>query len=283
MRNTEQFSAWNGAEGAAWAAERETEDRLQAELCGRLLEAARVGSRDRVLDIGCGTGDTSRMAARRAPEGQVVGIDLSAPMLQQARRAAAGLDNVLFEQADAQVHAFPAAGFDVAISKYGAMFFADPVAAFANIGRALRPAGRLAFVCPQPPEDCEWYVVPVAALLGIEPRPQAVVAGYPGPAPAMFVLSDPTHIDRVLAASGFTDVSIEPLHVPHRFGSTPADAADAFLASGPTRYVVEQDDGLTWEAAHARLTASLEPYAGSGGVLLPGAQWLVSAQWTGER
>ncbi|MGI5289030.1 hypothetical protein ACQEVF_37590 [Nonomuraea polychroma] len=226
IENTDQSTAWNGAEGAAWASaapERDAEDGPEAELCHRLLEAAGIGRRDRVLDIGCGAGATSRRAARRAPEGRVVG------------------------------------------------------AAFANIGRALRPGGRLAFVCPQPPEDCAWYVVPVAALLGIDPRPHAVVTAYPGTPPAMFSLSDPLRIAQVLTEAGFTGVAVEPLHVPARFGDTVAEAAGAFLASGPTRYIVEQDDDLTWEEARARLVAALEPYAGAGGVLLPGAQWLVSA------
>ncbi|RVX42644.1 ubiquinone/menaquinone biosynthesis C-methylase UbiE [Nonomuraea polychroma] len=282
IENTDQSAAWNGAEGAAWASaapERDAEEGPEAELCERLLEAAGIGRRDRVLDIGCGTGATSRRAARRAAEGRVVGADLSAPMLSQARLAAtaAGLGNVTFEQADAQAHPFPAAAFDAAISQYGVMFFADPVAAFANIGRALRPGGRLAFVCPQPPEDCAWYVVPVAALLGIDPRPHAVVTAYPGTPPAMFSLSDPLRIAQVLTEAGFTGVAVEPLRVPGRFGDTVAEAADAFLASGPSRYIVEQDDDLTWEEARARLTAALEPYAGAGGVLMPGAQWLVSA------
>ncbi|NRQ39133.1 methyltransferase domain-containing protein [Nonomuraea sp. NN258] len=282
VRNTEQFDAWNGREGAAWAAGRSTghEDGERAELGDRLLDAARIGSRDRVLDVGCGTGATTLGAARRAHAGLAVGADLSAPMLERARRAAAGagVSNVAFEQADAQTHPFPEHGFDVVVSQYGVMFFADPVAAFANLGRALRPGGRLAFVCPQPPENCPWYVVPIAALLGIEPEPRAVVAAYPGPAPAMFALSDPGLIARVLAAAGFTRVAVDPLDVPHRFGGTPAEAADAFLASGPTRYLVERDDDLTWAQARARLVPALEPYAGPGGVVMPGAPWLVTAE-----
>ncbi|WP_233510636.1 class I SAM-dependent methyltransferase [Actinomadura craniellae] len=283
MLNTEQFEAWNGAEGAAWAAKvQDTGDGPEAELHRLLLAAARVGGRDRVLDVGCGTGDLSALAARRAPDGHVLGIDLSAPMLSRARRAAAGagLGNVAFEQADAQTCALPEDGFDAAVSMYGVMFFADPVAALTNIGRALRPGGRLAFVCPQPPADCAWYVIPVAALLDVPP--QAAVDAYPGPEPAMFSLSDRARLGRVLAGAGFGDVSIEPVHVPHLFGRTPAQAADGFLASGPTRYIVEQDAGLTRERAHTKLTAVLEAYAGPGGVLLPGGQWLVGAVWPGE-
>ncbi|PZG17572.1 class I SAM-dependent methyltransferase [Nonomuraea aridisoli] len=276
VRNTEQYTAWNGPEGRSWAAGAER-DPSETELIDRLLDAARIGKDDRVLDVGCGTGVTSRSAALRA--GQVLGADLSAPMLERARQDAAGLGNVVFEQADAQVHPFPEGEFDAAISQYGVMFFADPQAAFTNIGRALRPGGRLAFVVPQPAQECEWYVVPVAALLGIEPRPKTVVAAYPGQAPAMFSLSDPVRIRQVLAA--FADVSIEALHVPQWFGRTPAEAAEGLLGTGPTRYLLERDAALTRQEAHARLCAALEPYAGDGGVTLPGAQWLVTARWTG--
>ena len=281
VHNTEQFEAWNGDEGQVWAAGgpggRDVED-PDAELTRRLLDAALVGGRDRVLDIGCGTGDTTLMAASRAPEGHALGLDLSGPMLDEARKAASGRGNVTFEQGDAQVHPLPDGGFDVAVSRHGVMFFADPVAAFANVRRALRPGGRLAFICPQPPEFCAWYVVPVAALLGMPPEPpEGVVAAYPGPAPAMFSLSERDRVGDVLGRAGLTQVSIEAIHVPHHFGATAADAADAFLASGPTRYIVEQDDTLTEDEARRRLRAALAPYEGRDGVLLPGAQWLVTA------
>jgi Methylase involved in ubiquinone/menaquinone biosynthesis len=284
--NSAQAEAWNGEEGAAWARRRPViEDAYDVELARRLLVAARVGGRDRVLDIGCGTGGTTRLAARHAPEGHVTGVDLSGPMLDEARRATAeaGLDNVVFEQADAQAHPFPAGGFDAAISRNGVMFFDDPVAAFANIRRALRPGGRFAFVCPQRAEDSEWYVVPVAALLGIPPHGPTVVDRYPGPSPVMFSLSDPGHVTGLLTRAGFAEVSIDSVEIAQNFGRTPAEAADAFLASGPTRYLLEQDGEQTRPEAHARLTAALEPYAGPGGVLLPARYWLVSAANPGGR
>ncbi|WP_211310524.1 class I SAM-dependent methyltransferase [Thermasporomyces composti] len=229
---------------------------------------------------GCGTGGTTRLAACRARNGHVTGIDLSAPMLDEARRAtrAAGLDNIAFEHADAQTRAFPPGGFDAAISRNGVMFFSDPVAAFANVRRALRPRGRLAFSCPQRPEDCEWYVVPVAALLGIPPVGRSVVDAYPGPAPAMFSLADPAHVTALLTRAGFTDVSIDSVEIAQHFGHTVDEAAEAFLGSGPTRYIVEQDAELTYREAHARLTAALGPYATPGGVLLPARYWLVSTE-----
>jgi SAM-dependent methyltransferase len=287
VHNVEQFEAWNGAEGRAWAdgAVGGAKD-IEAELPRRLLDAAGIGQRDHLLDIGCGTGDSALMAASRAPDGRVLGIDLSGPMLERARRAAAaaGLRHVEFVQADAQVHPLPEGTFDAAVSHYGIMFFGDPVAAFANIGRALRPGGRLAFVCPQPPETCAWYVVPIGGLLGMAPqsRPEDVVAAYPGAAPAMFSLSEPGRVREVLGQAGYSDVSVDATHVPHRFGWTAGEGADALLAHGPGRYIVEQDDDLPWDEARDRLVTALQPYTGANGVLLPGAQWLVTAHWPGS-
>ncbi|MCK2221940.1 class I SAM-dependent methyltransferase [Actinomadura sp. ATCC 31491] len=283
--NHDQFQAWNGAEGAAWAKPpKQGENRGSTETCQRLIAIAGIGPEDRVLDIGCGTGTTTLLAARQATDGSAVGVDLSAPMLRQARLAAtaAGIGNAVFEQADAQIHPFPDGAFDVAISMYGVMFFADPVAAFANIGRALRPGGRLAAVCPQPPEECAWYVIPVAALLGVPPAPREVVARYPGDRPAMFSLSDPARLRDVLVRAGFADASVEPARVPLNFGRTADEAAEALLASGPARYLVEQDELLSWGEAQARLEAALKPYESSAGVLLPGAQWLVTAHAPGS-
>lgn len=274
VRNAGQYSTSNGNEAGA----------AHAELVGRLLDAAVVGERDQVLDIGCGTGGSSRIAARRAPQGWVLGIDASGPKLRKARSAAAdaGIGNLTFEQVDVQTHPFPEGRFDAAISHCGVMFFADPVAAFANVGRALRPGGRLAFVCPQPAQECEWYVVPIAALLGIEARPQQVVSACPGQAPALFSLSDPVRIRQVLGGAGFTDVTIEALHVPRDAGRTAAEAAEAFLSTGPARDLVERHPTLTRQQARARLTSALRPYAADGAVLLPDAQWLVSARWNGD-
>jgi ubiquinone/menaquinone biosynthesis C-methylase UbiE len=151
--NTEQLRAWDGGEGAYWAANADRFDRGVAAYHGRFLAAAGIGNTDHVLDIGCGTGQTTRDAARAAASGSALGVDLSSQMIGHARRRAAqdGIANARFEQADAQIYPFAAGAFDVAISRTGAMFFGDPAAAFGNIGRALRPAGRLTLLTWQPP------------------------------------------------------------------------------------------------------------------------------------
>ncbi|GAA2978348.1 hypothetical protein Sfulv_60380 [Streptomyces fulvorobeus] len=147
--NTAQAEAWNGYEGAQWARSQERWDAVNDGFNQPLLDAAAISETDSVLDIGCGAGRTTRLAARRAGRGRALGLDLSGPMLDKARESTLneGVENVSFVQGDAQVHPLEAAGFDAVISRYGMTFFADPIAAFANLHRALRPGGRLAFIC----------------------------------------------------------------------------------------------------------------------------------------
>ncbi|GIG88225.1 class I SAM-dependent methyltransferase [Plantactinospora endophytica] len=270
--NTDQAEAWNGPEGANWAEQGDRDDPVNAALTGALLAAAGIGPEDHVLDVGCGTGETTRLAARLADRGRVTGIDLSAPMLEQARAAAsaAGLRHVEFVRSDAQVHPFPDASFDVAISQFGIMFFADPVAAFANLRSALRPGGRLAFVCPRDMADNAWYVAPMSALRqgrGTGRLPES----------AMFSLADPVRLTHVLGRAGFTDVRPRPLDAPMNFGRDVEQAADWYLGSGPVMAVLQQENGPTAKAARAILVETLRPYEGPEGVRIPGANWLVTA------
>src|SRR6266545_2552985 len=192
--NTAQSEAWNGDEGQYFVAQRARHERMGQQHTARLLATAAIGPAEVVLDVGCGCGETTNGAARPARSGRALGVDLSAVMLAEARRLAGreGVRNARFEQADAQVHAFPAAGFDVAISGFGVMFFADPHAAFANIAAALRPGGRLAFLCWQEMTANEWLTVPFAAVAAHVTLPELPAADEPGP----FSLADPRHAGR---------------------------------------------------------------------------------------
>ena len=160
IANVEMANAWDGEEGDQWTEFADNYDEGMRSIWARFLAANLIATGDRVLDIGCGNGQSSRDAARRATTASVLGVDLSASMLAEARRRAVAENvcNVEFLQADAQVHAFEPGGFDIAMSRYGTMFFADRAAAFTNIAAALRPGGRLAMLAWQAVAKNEWIM-----------------------------------------------------------------------------------------------------------------------------
>ncbi len=277
--NTHQAEAWNGYEGHHWAEHQHRYDAVNEGMNTPLFEAAAINATDRVLDIGCGTGQTTRLAACLATHGHVLGIDLSGPMLERARASAAaqGLANVAFEQGDAQVHTLAPGGFDVAVSRGGIMFFADPVAAFGNIGRALRPGGRLAFVCPtslRPDDDFVRALTPLWALMRRH-SPAAGATGVLDPSPVSLV--DPDRIEDVLTRAGFTDISTVPVDVPMVFGHTAEEAAEFLFAMGPMRFNLASAGPADVDQARAEVTGALGGFNVAGEVTLRTAMWLVSA------
>ncbi|MFD8784994.1 methyltransferase domain-containing protein [Kitasatospora sp. NPDC059599] len=280
--NTQQSEAWNGDEGRHWSDHHDRWNAVNEGFDAPLLEAAGIRPADRVLDVGCGAGQTTRLAALAATPGSALGLDLSAPMLARARALAAeeDIDRIAFEQGDAQIHPLPTAGFDVAISRFGIMFFEDPVAAFGNIGRALRPGGRIAFVCMADPARTEWVQVfdAVRAVLQLPAQGVSIPSG-----PGMFSLADPAVIHRVLAEAAFTDVRTEPVEARGQFGRDIDDAADHLLGSGPVRHLASLLDPAGTDGPSAAgqvrdaLTGALAGYEGPGGVRLRTSAWLVTA------
>lgn len=234
--------------------------------------AARVGSHDRVLDIGCGTGQTTREAARAAINGSAVGVDLSAPMLERARQLSRHqrLANVTYELADAQVHPFPAEHFDLCISRFGTMFFADPVAAFTNIGRALRPAARLVLLIWQDRDHNEWAI---ALRQTITAPIAAPISG-----PDAFSLADPTVTEGILAAAGFAEVSFTDVHEPVYYGPDTATALDNVLRLLKFQDVLDTLDAATAEQARVRLRDTLDAHNTDGGVYFDSRAWIVTAR-----
>ncbi|SHM11743.1 class I SAM-dependent methyltransferase [Actinacidiphila paucisporea] len=273
--NTEQAAAWNGDEGAHWADHQADYDAVNGGFNEALFTAAPVADRDRVLDIGCGNGQVTRLAARRAAWGHAVGIDLSLPILRRARATAVVEDvtNVEFVQGDAQVHPFPDARFDVAVSRFGVMFFADPVAAFRNVHRALRPGGRLVFLCLQPMERNE-----IGSVLSSFTR-RHTPAGTPvRPADlaGAFSLADRSEVTALLERAGFRDVAATGVEAPQTWGRD-AVAAARFLAGwGPVRAIFPAEP-YSSDGAHADLYEALTAYETPAGVRLTGAAWLVTA------
>ncbi|WP_181783022.1 class I SAM-dependent methyltransferase, partial [Pseudonocardia pini] len=214
--NLEQARAWDGPSGDFWAVNADRFDRGISRYQPFLVAAAAPGYTDRVIDVGCGNGRTTRDMARRAHS--ALGVDLSSRMLRLAREraAAAGVSRARFLQADVQVHPLPAA--DLVISRNGVMFFDDPAAAFANLAHALRPGGRLALLVWQPYERQEWMPAFRRVLSGSRPLPP--------PAPGMWSFGEPERLSPLLSAAGFTDVGFTSLTEPMVVGTDVEDAVD---------------------------------------------------------
>jgi SAM-dependent methyltransferase len=270
--NTQQLRAWDGNEGAYWAAHPDHFERSLDAYDEAFFNAAAIGVHDRVLDVGCGTGKTTRMAGRAAAAGTALGVDLSSAMLEVARQRAAaeGLDNVSFEQADAQIHPFTPAGFDVAVARTSAMFFGDRVAGLANVAGALRPGGRLVMLTWQGPADNEWFREFISALAAGRDLP-----GPPPDAPSPFTLAEPDVIRSVLTAAGYTAVTVEARREPMWFGN---DADDAYrLVLGLLGWMLEGLDAAAQGRARDALRATIAAHDTAGGVVFESAGWITSA------
>jgi SAM-dependent methyltransferase len=273
--NTAQAAEWDGPAGAhrtRHAAVFDAETRPHNE---RFRAAADVAPRDRVLDIGCGTGQTTRDAARAAVAGSALGIDLSAQMLEHARRLSGeeGLANVSFLQADAQVHRFPAASFEVGISRFGTMFFADPVAAFGNIGQALTRGGRLVLMVWQARDRNEWTTAIREALAGDNPLPPPPTDG-----PHPFSLADPAVAEGILTAAGFAGISFTDVREPVYYGPDSAVAFDVVRGLRSTRDLLAGLDAGDAERALDRLRATLAAHQAADGVFLDARSWIIAAR-----
>jgi SAM-dependent methyltransferase len=240
----------------------------------RLREATRIGPSDRVLDIGCGAGQTTREAARAASFGSVAGMDISEEMLERARRltAEAGIHNVTYERADAAVHPFAPEHFDVAISRFGTMFFLDPVAAFANIASALRPGARLVMMVWQTHDRNEWEGAIRQALMGDDRAAPAT----PGQDP--FSLGAPSVVKATLDKAGFTDVSLSEVREPVYYGPDVDTAHGIILSMRATEAMLAALNPDKRERALHRLRATLARHATTEGVLFDSRAWIVTAR-----
>ena len=274
IANVEMFEAWNGQEGDDWTA-----NAARYEGSGRghrphLINPSIIATGDRVLDIGCGTGRSAIEAAKLAPDGSVLGIDLSSQMLAYAREQAAaeGVTNVTFVQGDAQVHPFEPGAADVAISDSGAMFFGDPVAAFTNIARGLRVGGQLALLVWRELKDNEWLTTIRGALaLGRE-------LGTPPPdAPTPFSMADPDRVRARLTAAGFSEVQLEPVDEPMEMGADADESFAFFKDSGIVRGLLDGVDDVGRAEGLTNLHTAFQAAETPDGVLLGSASWLITA------
>jgi SAM-dependent methyltransferase len=270
--NCDQERAWDGDDGDYWATHHERFEATLERYQPAFLAAAAIEPESRVLDIGCGTGVSTRAAATAAHAGHALGIDLSSQMTAVARRLAdrAGLANITFERADAQVHPFATEGFDVVISRMGAMFFGRPDAAFANLRHSLTPGGRLALLTWQSPDRQEWRNAFSRALTGQEPPTPA--AGDPGP----FSLSDPSRVRALLGAAGFTDISLVPVAETTTYGRT-VEEAHSFLL-GLLGWMLHGQDEQRRSTSVDALHRVLVEHETAAGIRFASAAWLITAQ-----
>lgn len=277
--NADQITYWNQQAGPTWVAVQSLIDQQIRPLGLVAMERAELRPGARVLDVGCGCGDTTIEVARRvAPDGEVLGVDISAPMLtragQQARAAGVA---ARFELADAQTTRFEEGRFDTLFSRFGVMFFADPAAAFANLHRALRAGGRLAFACWQGMADNPWMVVPMAAALPLLPPQPPPVPRAPGP----FAFAEADYVRDLLTQAGFADVALESVRTTLTIGGgQDLDATvDFVLRMGPTaRALRDADDPELVPEVAAAVREALAPYATADGVRMDSASWIVTAR-----
>jgi SAM-dependent methyltransferase len=275
MANEAMEAAWDGEEGTDWAENADRYDAAGARVKAAYLPTIGAGRDDHVLDIGCGAGGLSLDLAEACPNGRVVGVDLSSQMLEVAakRAAARGFTNTEFIRADAQTFAFPDAAFDLAVSAFGVMFFDDPVAAFTNIGRTLKPSGRVSFIAWRGLPEQSWIMgLRNAMAMGRE-------LGFPPlEAPTPFSLSSPERNASLLGQAGFTDVESTPVDQPMVLGTDTDDAYDFFSNSGIARGLSEDLDEEQKRQAFANLRQFLADFETPDGVLVDSAAWIITAR-----
>ncbi len=271
MANEAMQQAWDGEEGEHWVEYADQYDASSVRVKAQYLAALDVRPDDRVLDVGCGAGDlTLDVAARVA---SIHGVDLSSGMLELARKRAAdrGIANATFARADAQTDAL-GDDYDVAVSSFGVMFFDDPVAAFTNIGRALKPVGRVSFLVWRPITENEW-------LMGIRTS-LAMGRDLPLPpleAPTPFALSVPERTASLFEAAGFTGVTSTPIDEAMVLGADTEDAYAFFSQAGLAKGLSQDLDEAQKKAGFANLKRFLADHATPDGVLVPSAAWVIGA------
>ena len=276
--NAAQRRYWNTVAGPRWVATPGFRERRNQESTALLLRRLGLASGESVLEIGCGTGAlTVPLATEVGERGRVIAVDISEPMLGAARQRMGehGLRNVTLLQGDAQVFDFEPAAFDLATSRMGIMFFADPVTAFRNIGGALKPSGRLVFACWAPLEENQhWLISYEIALRHLGP-PAPPPAHEPGP----LAFGNPDYIRHVLATAGFAEITVERAH-PTIIGGSPEEEARQALMMGPTARLLEErkPSEATRQAIAREIEAAFVAEASSGPIRLPATIFLAAAR-----
>ncbi|HUO91625.1 MAG TPA: class I SAM-dependent methyltransferase [Rhizomicrobium sp.] len=275
MNNQDQIEYWNGRAGQNWAAQQDYTDRILGHITEAFLAFAAPKAGERVLDIGCGCGTTTFTFAQCVGrDGSVAGIDISGPMLSVAQaRAQASQADIPFIEADASTYDFQPV-FDLVASRFGVMFFAEPVGAFANIRKALAPNGRLAFVCWRAMQDNGWAMTPIAAARPLLPPQEPIDPNAPGP----FAFADKDRLRDILEKAGFRHIHIEKFDGHMDMAATVEEAAAKTMTIGPLSRATAEVDEATRTKIRDAVMGALKSYATPEGVRAPVACWLVRAR-----
>jgi SAM-dependent methyltransferase len=275
-QNADQIAYWNGPGGQHWADRQQMQDIMLAPVSDILIDCAKPRAGERIVDVGCGCGATTiAFAPKVGPTGHVMGIDISAPMLARARQVAPADAPVDFVLADATVYPFEAASFDLLVSRFGVMFFAEPALSFANMRRGLRPSGRLTFICWREPRDNPFFTMPLQAAYKHVPKLPQLGPEDPGP----FSFASEARVHRILGAAGFLGIAMEPhdLLLDIAVGRGLDAAVKSTLEIGPAaRALAEQPPDLRAAAANS-IREALTPFVRGGAVPLPASIWIVTA------
>lgn len=275
--NEDQLQRWNGEDGEYWVVQQERMDRTLAPVVAPLMSFAAPKKGSTVIDVGCGCGATTIELARAVgPAGKVIGIDISEPMLGRAKERLREHPNASCMLGDAAAVQLDGTGAELIFSRFGVMFFGDPVAAFSNLRTALIPGGRVRFACWRPIQENPWLQLPLHAVYEHVPRMPKPDPEEPGP----FSFADIPRVTRILTTAGFTEPRFEPLEI--EMNLAPGGTLDAAVSQasdmGPARRALQGQPDDVRAAAVQSIGRALKPYVFDGGVKLPAAIWLVAAE-----
>jgi ubiquinone/menaquinone biosynthesis C-methylase UbiE len=276
ISNAKQYEEWNSATGRRWLERHEAVDRQIAPFGRQAMDRVEIKPGERILDVGCGCGETTlELADRVGASGSVTGVDISRLLIEAARKRAweRTRANVQFEEGDAQTFPLPAKDFDLVFSRLGIMFFDDPEAAFQNLGKALRPGGRLSFVCWPAPQENQFMTIPIAAAS----RHVALPAPGEPDAPGPFAFADPERVRRILSHAGFGEIETRRV-IEKVGGGTRDETARMLLELGPLSSILEEIDQKTRDAILEDIRMALSSFESSGRAWIDAAAWLVTAR-----
>jgi SAM-dependent methyltransferase len=271
-----QVAYWNGPGGTRWTDQSARTEKMLSQVATLLYERAKIKPGEVVLDVGCGLGPTTvELAKQVGPSGHVVGLDVSAGMIELARQRAAGIANIEFIAGDAATHQFAAPFADVLFSRFGVMFFGDPDAAFANLRKAIKPGGRVVFACWRRMSENQWMLKPLLAAYEHVPKPPPAEPNEPGP----FAFADQERVGKILTGAGFANPRVTPVDLVFDIaGGAGLEAAvqQSMTIGATSRVLQDQPDEVRAKVASS-IRAALTPYLKGQDVELPGAIWIVEA------